>query len=189
MTEHTSQTLHINPLSHCIEGAAYIASPNCDERPQATEIDLIVIHCISLPRGKYNTPHIEQLFSNCLDCSADPSFNALKDLRVSTHTLIRRNGEIIQFVPFNQRAWHAGESQHQGRDCCNDFSIGIELEGTDDSAFETIQYEQLAVLIRLLLEGYPNLSSEKIVGHSDIAPDRKQDPGSGFDWNRLHTLI
>jgi AmpD protein len=147
------------------------------------------VHSISLPPGEYGGPWIEKLFTNQLPAEAHPYFAEIYQMKVSAHVLIRRDGTVQQFVPFHQRAWHAGQSCYQGRETCNDFSIGIELEGSDDSAFEAIQYQQLAALIEALNAGYPNISKTRLAGHSDIAPGRKTDPGSGFDWDRLKTLL
>jgi AmpD protein len=172
-----------------LEGIRHVPSHNCDERPQASEPELIVIHSISLPEGDFGTPHVEALFSNCLDVSAHPSFAEIAALRVSAHALIRRDGELIQFVPFTKRAWHAGLSSYRGRDCCNDFSIGIELEGCDWQAFEDAQYRRLASLVRVLMAAWPSIDAERLVGHSDIAPGRKTDPGPHFDWRKLNHLL
>ena len=166
-----------------------VPSPNCDERPAASEPQLIVVHSISLPEGDFGTPHVEALFCNCLDPEAHPSFRDIAPLRVSAHALIRRDGELTQFVPFSKRAWHAGVSCFQGRDCCNDFSIGIELEGCDWQPFEDSQYRCLAGLVRLLMATWPAIGAEHLVGHSDIAPGRKTDPGPCFDWPRLRKLL
>jgi AmpD protein len=148
-----------------------------------------VVHCISLPPGEFGGGWIEQFFCNELPADVHPYFAEIQPLKVSAHVLITRDGSIIQFVPFNKRAWHAGESCFRGRERCNDFSIGIELEGTDTHAFEDAQYAALAELIRALRYNYPDLRSEDVVGHSDIAPGRKTDPGSGFDWARLKALL
>jgi AmpD protein len=164
----------------------YVPSPNCDERPRDSEIDLIVIHGISMPPGEFGGPYIEQLFSNRLDPAAHPFFASIEGLKVSAHILIRRDGEVIQFVPFQRRAWHAGESSFQDRKRCNDFSIGIELEGTDSVPYTEVQYAQLAELITCLLRNYPAIVPERITGHSDIAPQRKTDPGPAFEWAKLH---
>ncbi|MDA1107945.1 MAG: 1,6-anhydro-N-acetylmuramyl-L-alanine amidase AmpD [Proteobacteria bacterium] len=164
-------------------------SPNCDVRPEATAPDLVVIHGISLPPGEFGGPHIEALFTNTLDPDAHPYFRTIHEDEVSAHILIRRDGSLTQFVPFGLRAWHAGASSFQGRTRCNDFSIGIELEGSDDTAYEDAQYISLAHVIRALMRRYPGITPERIVGHSDIAPERKTDPGPGFDWARLHTLL
>jgi AmpD protein len=166
-----------------------IPSPNHDERPQTDDISLIVIHCISLPPGEFGGEWIDRLFTNTLPPDAHPYFEGIAHLRVAAHLLIRRDGELVQYVPFHQRAWHAGVSSYQGREVCNDFSIGIELEGTDDSAYTDVQYQRLATVIQALLAHYPTLSNEAITGHSDIAPGRKTDPGAFFDWNRLHRLL
>ncbi|MCW8831371.1 MAG: 1,6-anhydro-N-acetylmuramyl-L-alanine amidase AmpD [Gammaproteobacteria bacterium] len=181
--------MQINSKTGLIENIPYTASPNTDERPAGTEIDLVVIHSISLPPGEYGGPWIEKLFSNQLPADAHPYFKEIHQLKVSAHVLIRRDGSVQQFVPFHQRAWHAGQSCYQGRDDCNNFSIGIELEGTDDSEFEDIQYQQLAELIDALQSSYPGINKNRLTGHSNIAPGRKTDPGSGFDWGRLRTLL
>lgn len=166
-----------------LTGAAQVASPNCDERPNA-EVSLIVIHCISLPAGHYGNHYVEQLFTNCLDCEAHPDFDDIRSLQVSSHLLIRRDGSCTQFVPFQKRAWHAGESSFSGRSQCNDFSIGVELEGIDTGTFTDRQYEELVEVCRLMMTTW-QIPLEHIVGHSDIAPGRKTDPGIGFDWQRL----
>jgi AmpD protein len=167
-----------------LRGARRSPSPNQDPRPPGMRPDLLVIHNISLPPGEYGGPWIEDLFLNRLDPDAHPYFAEIAALKVSAHLLIRRDGELIQFVPFDQRAWHAGASCHQGRAACNDFSIGIELEGSDDEPFSDIQYRRLAAVTRVLLNAYPEINSERIVGHSDIAPGRKTDPGPHFEWAR-----
>lgn len=158
-----------------------LASPNCDFRPSGTAIDLLVIHNISLPPGEFGGRAIAQLFTNTLDTDASPYFAQLKGVKVSAHFLIQRKGEITQFVPCNKRAWHAGASTWHGRKACNDFSIGIELEGTDFLLFTDQQYAALIRLTRLLKRAYP---IHEITGHSDIAPGRKTDPGHEFDWQR-----
>jgi AmpD protein len=164
----------------------YVPSPNYDERPADAEINLIVIHGISMPPGEFGGPYIEQLFTNQLDPSAHPFFASIEGLQVSAHILIRRDGEVIQFVPFHRRAWHAGESNFQDRKRCNDFSIGIELEGADTEPYTDAQYSQLADLIECLMRNYPAITPERITGHSDIAPQRKTDPGPAFEWAKLH---
>lgn len=181
--------MQINTETGLIENALYTASPNVDDRPADADIDLIVVHSISLPPGEYGGPWIEKLFTNRLPAEAHPYFAEIYQLKVSAHVLIRRDGTVQQFVPFHQRAWHAGQSCYQGRETCNDFSIGIELEGSDDSAFEAIQYQQLAALIEALNAGYPHISKTRLAGHSDIAPGRKTDPGTGFDWHQLESLL
>lgn len=166
-----------------------VASPNFDDRPQGVEIGLLVIHGISLPPGRFGTPCIEQLFCNALDPGAHPCFRQISKLKVSAHLLVDRKGEIVQFVPFHKRAWHAGVSEFNGREQCNDFSIGIELEGADDVAYETVQYEMLAQIIKALQRAWPRLGVENIRGHCHVAPGRKTDPGPAFDWNRLYALL
>jgi AmpD protein len=167
----------------------YIASPNCDERPDLDDISLIVVHGISLPPGEFGGTAIEQFFTNRLDAQRHPFFQEIKNLQVSSHIFIRRDGEVIQFVPFEKRAWHAGESQYQGRACCNDYSIGIELEGTDDIPYTDAQYTQLAAVIDAILQVFPKTSRERIIGHVDIAPNRKTDPGPSFDWSKLFHVL
>ena len=167
-------------------GVRKIASPNCDARPHGTAIELLVIHNISLPPGEFLGSAIAQLFTNTLDTEAHPYYAQLKGLRVSAHFLIRRNGEIIQFVPCGKRAWHAGASSWQGRSGCNDFSIGVELEGSDHAPFDDPQYTALTRLTRLLQRAYP---IRAIVGHADIAPGRKTDPGPCFDWPRYFAAL
>lgn len=164
-----------------LSGVRRIASPNCDARPPGTAINMLVIHNISLPPGEFGGEAIAQLFTNILDTEAHSYYAQLRDLKVSAHFLVRRNGEIIQFVPCSKRAWHAGTSLWQGRSCCNDFSIGVELEGSDQVPFSDRQYAALARLTRLLQRTYP---LRAIVGHADIAPERKTDPGHCFDWPR-----
>ncbi|MCE9792953.1 MULTISPECIES: 1,6-anhydro-N-acetylmuramyl-L-alanine amidase AmpD [Shewanella] len=158
-------------------------SPHFNHRPDG-EVSLLVIHNISLPAGCFGLPYIEQLFLGTLDTEADPSFAELKGLEVSAHFLIRRDGELRQYVSVDQRAWHAGVSNFAGRSGCNDFAVGIELEGTDDSGFTEAQYHKLITLSQSLRLAYPDITKERIVGHSDIAPGRKTDPGPGFDWQR-----
>ena len=165
-----------------------LASPNCSSR-EGTEVDLLVIHNISLPAGEFGTGRIEQLFTNCLPPAAHPSFVGISKLRVSSHLLIDREGEITQFVPFTMQAWHAGPSSFLGRERCNEFSIGIEVEGTDFEAFGDIQYERLADVTRALFRVYPALNPARIAGHSDISPGRKTDPGPCFDWERYKSAL
>ncbi len=166
----------------------HLVSKHCDARPANTVIDMIVVHSISLPPGEFGSDAIEQFFCGQLNFSAHPYFKTIANLRVSAHLLIDRAGKITQFVPFSQRAWHAGKSFFQGREQCNDFSIGIELEGTDDIPYEKIQYAQLANVIQQLMKAYPAITRDRIVGHSDIAPGRKTDPGAVFDWKYLDSL-
>ena len=172
-----------------LESAHQVESPNRDARPPGVVPELIVIHGISLPPGEYGGPWIDLLFTNALPRDAHAYFATIADLRVSSHLLIRRDGELVQYVPFELRAWHAGTSSWQGRDRCNDYSIGIELEGTDDQPYESAQYAVLARVIALLCRAYPALGTDRIVGHSDVAPGRKTDPGPAFDWPRLHGLV
>ena len=172
-----------------LEAARQVESPNRDERPPGAVPDLVIVHGISLPPGEYGGPWIDQLFTNALPRDAHPYFAQVADLRVSSHLLIRRDGEVVQYVPFTQRAWHAGVSSWQGRERCNDFSIGIELEGTDHDPYESAQYAMLGRVIALLCGAYPSLDPERVVGHSDVAPGRKTDPGLSFDWPRLRGLV
>lgn len=168
-----------------ITPARQIPSPNCDARPDKSDISLIVIHAISLPPGEFGGPGVDQLFTNRLDPDEHPYYREIYELRVSSHLLIRRDGELVQYVPFHQRAWHAGESSYQGKLQCNDFAIGIELEGTDETLYEDAQYETLAEVIRLLCDSYSGLDSTRVAGHCDVSAERKTDPGPGFDWQRL----
>jgi len=181
--------LTIDRASGCLLGVRQVPSPNQDTRPPGAGIELIVVHGIGLPPGQFGGPWVEQLFLNCLPVDADPFFEAIADLKVSAHVFIRRHGEIIQFVPFHARAWHAGASSWRHRVACNDFSVGIELEGADDIAYTDVQYEQLAAVIVALRATYPTLSEAALVGHSDIAPGRKTDPGPSFDWSRLQARL
>lgn len=164
-------------------------SPNFGERPDPKDISLLVIHCISLPPGEFGNPYIDKLFCNQLDPGSHPYFKEIYQLAVSAHILIKRSGEVVQYVPFSHCAWHAGKSVFEGREKCNDFSIGIELEGTEQIAYTDAQYLQLAMLINTLLKTYPTLSPKRIIGHSTIAPGRKTDPGDSFDWDRLFELV
>ncbi len=174
---------------HKLVSARQLSSPNFGARPDDEEISLLVIHNISLPPGEYGGSYIDDLFCNTLDCTAHPYFADLKELRVSSHLLINRGGEITQYVPFNLKAHHAGESCFDGRHQCNEFSIGIELEGCDEEAFTTVQYEALSMTTKLLLKTYPGIKSDRITGHSDIAPNRKTDPGPCFDWQHFRDLL
>lgn len=179
----------VNINSGLLEPVNFHPSPNFNERPQGTAIDTLIVHCISLPAGEFGGPWIDALFLNKLKGDEHPSFKELMGLHVSSHLVIRRDGEIIQYVPFHKRAWHAGVSRFDGRENCNDFSIGIELEGIDHIAYEPVQYNRLAEVINALLKSYPNITSERIVGHSDIAPGRKTDPGAAFDWTILRQKL
>ncbi|OAI51171.1 hypothetical protein AYO46_08505 [Betaproteobacteria bacterium SCGC AG-212-J23] len=165
-----------------LEGVRRVESPNQDERPPGTEITLLIVHSISLPPGEYGGDSIEKLFTNRLDPDAHPYFREIEGLKVSAHFLVRRDGEVVQFVPLGKRAWHAGASSWRGRTTCNDFSIGVELEGSDDSAFEEAQYLALEQLLATLRRTLP---LRDIAAHSDVAPGRKTDPGPGFAWGRV----
>lgn len=185
----TAGGVEVDPIGGWLNGAQRIESPNCDERPPGMAAELIVIHGISLPPDEFGGPWIDRLFCNTLPPDAHPYFAGVAGAKVSAHLLIRRDGAIAQFVSFNKRAWHAGVSSYRGRSACNDFSIGIELEGTDTVPYEGAQYISLARAVGALCAAYPTLSTEHIVGHSDIAPGRKTDPGPSFDWPRARTLI
>lgn len=175
----------VDRARHRLRGAQWLASPNCDARPDPADVSLLVVHAISLPPGKFGGRWIDRLFTNALDPKAHPYFARIRELRVSSHLLISRSGAVRQYVPFDRRAWHAGESVFEGRSRCNDFSIGIELEGCDDKDFEPRQYRRLGEIARALMRAYPAITPARIVGHSDIAPGRKTDPGPHFDWIRL----
>jgi len=179
--------MHLDKTGGWVTEAVKIPSPNFNQRPagQAGEISLLVIHNISLPPGEFGTGMIDALFTNCLPTERHPYFAQLAGLQVSSHFLIERSGQLKQFVSCNERAWHAGTSSFQGRTACNDFSIGIELEGTDDIPYTDAQYSCLEQLIDCLQKSYPLLKHERICGHSDIAPGRKTDPGPAFDWQRI----
>lgn len=166
--------------------ARQVPSSNCDARPEDCEPDLIVLHGISLPPGEFGGPEIEALFTNCLDWDAHPYFAEIRGAEVSAHLLIRRDGELVQFVPFTRRAWHAGASTFRGRSRCNDFSIGIELEGEDEAPYDDRQYDVLIDVVRALINAYPCITSRELAAHSDIAVGRKTDPGPAFDWLRLY---
>ncbi len=172
-----------------LSSAIQIHSLHYDCRPNEVDISLLVIHNISLPAGKFGGSYVEDFFVGNLDCEAEPSFKELSGVRVSAHCFIKRNGEVIQFVNFQQRAWHAGQSEYKGRENCNDFSIGIELEGTDTHEYTEAQYKNLAKITKEILITYPKITNKNICGHSDIAPDRKTDPGFSFDWQRYLSMI
>ena len=178
-----------NPDTGLVEPLRYLSSPNCDARPADQSVDVLVIHAISLPPSCYGNSYVEDLFCNCLDPQADPYFETIHNIPVSSHFYIKRSGESLQFVPTHLRAWHAGESLFQGRERVNDFSIGIELEGSDKDAFEDIQYQRLATLTRAVVAAYPAITGDSIVGHSDVSPGRKTDPGPGFNWEYFRGLI
>jgi AmpD protein len=169
-------------------GVKHVPSPHFDCRPEDETPSLLVVHNISLPPGEFGGPWIDALFTGTLDPQAHPYFAGIAHLRVSAHCLIRRDGEIVQYVPFNKRAWHAGASKYQGRERCNDFSIGIELEGTDTLPYTDAQYQQLTAISDVLIQVYPAIV-DHMTGHCDIAPERKTDPGPAFDWMRFRTLV
>jgi Negative regulator of beta-lactamase expression len=169
--------------------ARYCPSPFYNQRPENEPISLLVVHGISLPPGQFGGPYIDALFTGHLDPDFHPYFAAIAHLEVSAHCLIRRDGEVVQYVSFLDRAWHAGRSQFEGRENCNDFSIGIELEGTDDSGYTEAQYQQLAMLTTAIQDAFPAITPARITGHADVAPGRKTDPGASFDWEQYRTLI
>ena len=174
---------------HWIEGVRRVPSPNCDARPRPDDLSLVVLHGISLPPGHFGAGLVDDLFANCLDCTRDPALADLEGVRVSAHAFVARDGAITQYVPFDRRAWHAGVSSFRGRARCNDFSIGIELEGVDDRPYSDAQYAATAALLRALFMAYPLLTLGGVVGHADVAPGRKTDPGPAFDWVRLMTAL
>ncbi|PSW18517.1 1,6-anhydro-N-acetylmuramyl-L-alanine amidase AmpD [Photobacterium sanctipauli] len=175
--------------NHWLEGVKHVPSPFYDQRPDDNDISLLVVHNISLPPGEFGGPYIEQLFTGQLNPDDHPYFELISEFRVSAHCLIRRNGDIIQFVPLNCRAWHAGVSQFAGREKCNDYSIGIELEGTDTLPYTEAQYQVLSELTQAIIGKYPNVTPSRITGHEFIAPGRKTDPGFAFDWYAYKSLI
>ena len=175
--------LKINTNTYLIDNITYQSSSNCDARPIDIDIDTIVIHCISLPPKVYGNSYIEDFFCNKLNTFNNEYFKEIKDLKVSSHILIKRSGEIIQFVPFNKKAWHAGSSIYKDEENCNEFSIGIELEGHHTEKYTKHQYKSLQEVSQALINNYKDLNKDNIVGHSDISPDRKQDPGKYFEWN------
>lgn len=180
--------MQLDPISGWCSDVKHCPSPNCNARP-LDEVSLLVIHNISLPPGQFGTGKVQQFFQNCLPCEEHPYFATIVQLQVSAHFLIERDGAVIQFVSCNERAWHAGVSSFDGRESCNDFSVGIELEGTDDLPFSDAQYAALIALASEMLRCYPAMSVERICGHSDIAPGRKTDPGPYFDWLRLRNAL
>ncbi len=175
--------------SGLIPEARQVQSPNCDERPPGRELELIIVHGISLPPGEFGGEWIDRMFTNCLDPDAHPYFMEIAEQKVSSHLLIRRDGELVQYVSLWKRAWHAGASCYQGREQCNDFSIGIELEGVDTVAYTDRQYDVLCDTINGLRQAIPSLATAPVVGHSDVAPDRKTDPGPAFDWHRFRARM
>jgi AmpD protein len=184
-----NKKLQLEKDSAWITDVRKITSPNQDDRPGGTDIELLVIHGISLPPGEYGGPYIDQLFTNKLNADDHPYFAEIIDLRVSAHILINRLGEITQYVAFNKRAWHAGESEFQGRPCCNDYSIGVELEGNDEQSYTQEQYQILVELTGLIKLRWPEITNDYIVGHCHISPDRKTDPGAAFDWDYFFDLL
>ncbi len=181
--------MRIDAESGLLDCARQCPSPNRDARPPGCPIELVVVHGISLPPGVFGGDAIDRLFTNALDPQEHPYFARIAHLRVSAHALIRRDGGVVQYVPFHERAWHAGRSQWRGRQRCNDFAVGLELEGSDDVPYETIQYERLAAIVTALARAYPHLDETELAGHADIAPGRKSDPGPAFDWQYLHELL
>jgi len=169
-----------------LDPARLCLSPNRDARPDGVDPSLVIVHGISLPPGQFGGSEIEDLFCNRLDCEAHPYFDEIRGLEVSAHVLIRRDGEVVQFVPFAERAWHTGDSRFRRRSSCNDFSIGIELEGEDTTAYAGVQYDSLSAVIAALVRAYPDVTARDVAAHSDIAPGRKTDPGPAFDWLRLY---
>jgi len=180
------RSFSVDTESGLIEPARQCTSPNHDERPDGMLPDALIVHGISLPPGEFGGPEIEKLFTNSLDWDAHPYFAGIRGFEVSAHLLIRRDGELIQFVPFNRRAWHAGESNFRGRSCCNDFSLGVELEGDDETPYTDSQYAVLIAVSNALIAAYPALSAREVAAHSDVSPGRKTDPGPAFDWLRLY---
>lgn len=180
--------MRIDPDSGLVAGVRFMPSPNCDARPEGAAPEVLVVHAISLPPGEFGGPGIERFFCNRLDPQEHPYYRTIKDLEVSAHLVIRRTGEAIQFVPLTRRAWHAGRSFCEGRTRVNDFSVGIELEGADDTPFEDRQYDVLAQLTGAIRKAYPAITPARIYGHADIAPGRKADPGPYFDWERYLSL-
>lgn len=181
--------IRLNSQTGLVEGVRYTPSPNCDDRPVGIVVDTLVIHSISLPPGHFGGGDIEALFCNRLDPKADPYYRTLVGLKVSAHLLVRRDGALMQFVPLHKRAWHAGRSSYDGRTRVNDFSIGVELEGMDEQPYEDVQYAELSRLSALIIASFPAVTSGRIVGHSDIAPGRKTDPGPAFDWTRYRRML
>jgi AmpD protein len=177
--------LRVNGRTGIVASARQAPSPNWDDRPPGCRPELVIVHGISLPPGEFGGPWIDALFQNRLDPAAHPYFAGIAGLRVSSHLLVRRDGELVQYVPLTRRAWHAGASAFRGRPACNDFSVGIELEGADDVPYQPVQYVRLAALLTALMAAIPSLAGAPIVGHSDVAPGRKTDPGRAFRWDRL----
>jgi len=180
---------NVDPDTGFIAPARIALSPNQDDRPADAAVSLIVLHGISLPPGEYGGDSIDALFLNTLDWDAHPYFGEIRGLQVSAHVLLRRDGSLTQYVPFGARAWHAGESCFRGQSCCNDYSIGIELEGEDEVPYDERQYAVLPAAISAIMLAYPTIGTADIVGHCDVAPGRKTDPGPAFDWRRLYDAL
>ena len=178
-------SLHIEPGSHWLQGVRRVPSPFADERPDGTVISLVVLHSISLPPGQFGTGAVEGLFTGQLEAGLRAAHPDLDGLRVSAHLFVQRSGEIVQFVPFDRRAWHAGRSSWKGQSGCNDCSIGIEIEGMDHVPYEGAQYATLRRVLTTLWQRYPGIARDAVVGHEHVAPGRKTDPGPAFDWRRL----
>jgi len=188
-TKKLHSTAGFDPETGFVKAARKVPSPNYDDRPEGAVIEALIIHAISLPPGQYGGVCVEQFFCNQLDREEHPYFAEIAELKVSSHFLIHRSGELVQFVPIHQRAWHAGVSCCMGREAVNDFSIGIELEGSDDDTFEDAQYQTLTELTHTLISAIPTLSAKHIYGHADIAPGRKTDPGPNFDWQAYRLAL
>jgi N-acetyl-anhydromuramoyl-L-alanine amidase len=186
---HMLRRMQVDLKTGLMRGVRQVASPNCDARPPGMEADLLVVHGISLPPGEFGGSWIDRLFMNTLPLDAHPYFAEIGALRVSSHLVVARDGSLTQYVSFTDRAWHAGISSYEGRDACNDFSIGIELEGVDTLPYESAQYDALGEIVAALCRAYPRLSPRRLVGHSDIAPGRKTDPGPAFDWQRARLCV
>ena len=189
LTAPTRVPLTVDTGTGLLSGVRQVLSPSFDARPAGATPEVLIVHGISLPPGEFGGPWIDRLFTNALPSEVHPYFRQIEGLVASAHALIRRDGEIVQYVPFGERAWHAGVSEYRGRSGCNDFSIGVELEGTDSTLYTDAQYEQLASLTLALLEAYASMSTDRIVGHADVAPDRKSDPWATFDWPRYRALL
>ena len=184
-----TSTYSVDTTTGLLSNSRYSPSPNCTERVNCEDIDLLVIHNISLPPGDYSSSSVEDFFLNRLDVTKHSYFKSIANLQVSSHLFIRRDGSVVQFVPFHHRAWHAGVSSFMGRDNCNDFSIGIELEGTDVDPYTSEQYQSLSEVTAALIAAYPKMSQQRIAGHNEIAPDRKTDPGESFYWKQYHATL
>lgn len=181
--------MQVDAISGMVQGARFVPSPNCDARPNAGSPEVLIIHAISLPPNEFGGPGVEQLFCNSLNSAEHPYYQQIHGLRVSAHLFIRRDGELVQFVPLHLRAWHAGQSECEGRTRVNDFSIGVELEGCDEVPFADAQYNVLSELTRHLMRAYRDITPARIYGHSDISPGRKTDPGPCFDWQRYRASL